>query len=302
MENKKTLPDLIRQTGAAVAVNEPMSKHTTFKVGGPAELFISVSNTKQLSDALSILNREQVPVLVTGRGSNLLVRDAGIKGAVIRLSEEFEQIRIEGKRVYCAGGAALSKLINKCCAAGLSGLEDLAGIPSSAGGAIAMNAGSFGSSIGEKVSKINAVSLNGTEESFDRTQCGFGYRTSVFLLNELIICEAQLELEKADTQKIKARIGLVLSQKAQTQPLKEASAGCIFKNPKGRSAGELIEKAGLKGLFAGGAKVSQLHANYIVNTGGAKASDIIELMEKLQRTVKERFLVDLEPEIKVVGH
>ena len=242
-----------------------------------------------------------MPVLVFGRGSNLLVRDKGIKGAVIRLSGDLETISVEGSRVSCGAGAGLPKLINRCYVRGLSGLEELAGIPSTVGGAVAMNAGSFGSSIGDRVSKVSAVSYDGTEHSFDHLQCGFDYRTSVFLSNKMIICRVQFDLEKTDPQKIKAKIDRVLLKKAAAQPLKEASAGCVFKNPKGQSAGELIEKAGLKGLSAGGARVSELHANYIVNSKGATAADVICLMEKVQKTVEEKFSVRLEPEIRVVG-
>ncbi len=301
MGNKNSLTDQLRQTGAAVSVNEPMSRHTTFGVGGPAELFVCVSDTGQLAGVLSILAGARVPVFVFGRGSNLLVRDKGIKGAVIRLSGDLEAISIEGSRVSCGAGAGLPKLINRCCGMGLSGLEDLAGIPSTVGGAVAMNAGSFGSSIGDRVSNVAAVSYDGTEHSFDRLKCGFGYRSSVFLHNKMIICRVQLDLEKADPQKIKAKMDRVLSQKAAAHPLKEASAGCVFKNPEGQSAGELIEKAGLKGLSAGGARVSELHANYIVNSKGATAADVICLMEMVQKTVEEKFSVRLEPEIRVVG-
>ncbi len=240
MGNNNSLTDQIRQTAAAVSVNEPMSKHTTFGVGGPAELFVRVSNTDQLRGVLSILAGARVPVLVFGRGSNLLVRDKG-------------------------------------------------------------NAGSFVSSIGDRVSKVSAVSYDGKEHSFDRLQCGFDYRTSVFLSNKMIICRVQFDLEKTDPQKIKAKIDRVLLKKAAAQPLKEASAGCVFKNPKGQSAGELIEKAGLKGLSAGGARVSELHANYIVSSKGATAADVLSLMEKVQKAVEEKFFVRLEPEIRVVG-
>ncbi|MEK7376671.1 MAG: UDP-N-acetylmuramate dehydrogenase [Candidatus Margulisiibacteriota bacterium] len=291
----------MRQEGLTVLSDEQMSKHTTFKIGGPAELLIIPSCREDLKAALKILKQACVPFFTIGRGSNSLVCDRGIKGAVIKLGDDFGTIKIEGEKIFCGAGVGLSRLINKCAERGLCGIENLAGIPSSVGGAVFMNASSFGSSFGDVVEQVRTFDLSGTEYSYEKRDCGFGYRTSVFQSNHQIIFEVALALKKDEPKEIKSRIASILSKKISAQPLKDESAGCIFKNPPGKNAGELIEKAGLKGLVLGGAKISRTHANYIINTGGAKAADVLGLIEKIRSVVKEKFEVELELEIGIVG-
>ena len=301
MENKNIILELTQKTGSTVLADEPMSKHTTFKIGGDAELLIIPSSEEDLKAVLKILKQACVPFFMIGRGSNILVSDGGINGAVIKLGDDFGTIKIENEKVSCGAGVGLSRLINKCAESGLCGIENLSGIPSSVGGAVFMNASSFGSAIGDTVEQVKALDMNGTEYLYAKNDCGFGYRNSVFQTNYRIISEVTVGLKKDLPEEIKSRIVSVISKKVSAQPLKYESAGCIFKNPPGKRAGELIENAGLKGFVMGGAKVSEMHANYIINTGEAKASDVLGLIEKIRSCVKERFSVELEMEIGLAG-
>jgi UDP-N-acetylmuramate dehydrogenase len=249
---------------------------------------------------LRFCREERVPYLVLGGGSNLLVRDGGFRGVVLHLEGVFTQLRVEGKRVWAGAGVRLSRLVAFCSKLGLSGVECLAGVPGTVGGAVRGNAGAFGGSIADHLVAVRLLTSEGDEHVYSRDRMEFSYRRSS-LPEGCVILEAAFDLEQGDTREIRRRISANLVQRNQGQPVEWRSAGSVFKNPPGEYAGRLVEKAGLKGVRVGGACISPKHGNFIINLGGATAADILALIDLMQRQVREKMQVELELEVRIVG-
>jgi UDP-N-acetylmuramate dehydrogenase len=298
---KELFDKLSSSVKADLFLDEPMSKHTTFKVGGPADILAVPRSTQDIKTMISEASSADVPYYVIGNGSNLLVSDAGIRGLVIKICGAMDKIEIEGRKVRVEAGAYLGKLQSACAEKGLSGLEFFSGIPSSVGGAIAMNAGSWGGSISLFLKNVTVLTKNSKVMKLDKPECGFSYRGSDILKYGSVVLEAEFELENRGPSLIINSQKEILKLKSSSQPLTYPSAGCVFKNPGKESAGKIIERAGLKGEKMGGAQVSELHANYIVNTGKATAADVIGLINRVKGVVLEKTGVSLELEINLAG-
>lgn len=280
-----------------VAENEPMSKHTTFKTGGAADLFVAAETCEEAIEAVKLCKSENVPYTICGNGSNLLVSDEGIEGVVISLAAA--SIAIDGTCVRAEAGALMSKIANAAMKAELSGFEFAAGIPGSIGGGIYMNAGAYGGELRDVIKSVTYLSEDGEVKTTGSP--GFGYRTSMFTGTKCVILSCEIYLRKGDFAEIKERMSELAAKRSEKQPLSMPSAGSTFKRPEGHFAGALIEEARLKGFSIGGAAVSEKHAGFVVNKGGATTADIERLIKHIQKTVKEKFSVELEPEIKIIG-
>ncbi len=273
---------------------------TTFGVGGPAEYFLRPRTEDELQDVLCRAEAAALPVRALGRGSNILVRDEGVKGAVVQLDPEaFGRIAVEEDLVRAGAAAALQDVVRTAAREGLSGVECLVGIPGSVGGAVRMNAGGAFGDMGQTVERVKVIDVHGNAFWREKDDLAFGYRTSN--ISARFVLEAELRLMPDDKKAILDRMKKMWIAKRNSQPLNRASAGCVFKNPRGMAAGLLIDEAGLKGATVGGAMVSRKHANYIVvkDKAAVTAADILALIELIQKTVKERADVYLEPEIQI---
>jgi UDP-N-acetylmuramate dehydrogenase len=280
--------------------DEPMTRHTTFRIGGPAALFCVLETIHDVRVAMSILEEEEVPWTVAGKGSDLLVSDAGYEGAVLLLGKEFKKHAIEGDTLRAGAASVLAHLVQDAFNRGLSGLEWAVGIPGTLGGALVMNAGTRDGAIGSVVDTVTMyvpgqglVLVHGRDVVWDYRRSGLGGRG--------IILEAALTVTEGEPVRIRAQMERNLRDRKATQPLGFPSAGSVFVNPPGDSAGRLIESVGLKGLRLGGARISPVHANFIVNEGGATAADVVGLVSKIRMTVKDVCGVDLRPEIRFLG-
>ena len=281
--------------------DEPMSRHTTFRVGGPADLMLCANSGAEIACALKLAGEEGVPAYVVGNGSNLLVRDGGVEGLVIQIGFNMSGIRIDGTHVYAQAGCLMSRVSAECLRAGLSGFEALGGIPGSLGGAAAMNAGAYGSELKDVLVSATVLDGAGAERTLGRDELEMGYRTSRVLREGWTVTAVELELNEGDAGEIRARAEEFAARRREKQPLSLPSAGSVFKRPEGHFAGALIEQCGLKGTRVGGAQVSWLHAGFIVNAGGATARDVLDLIELIQLKVRLSSGVELEPEVRVVG-
>lgn len=278
--------------------DEPLAPFTYMKVGGPADYFIQPRDRDELTEVVCCCHENEIPVHLLGGGSNLLIRDEGVRGVVLYLGgENFSRVEIDGGTVRSGPAVLLSQLISQTVKAGLAGLETLAGIPGTVGGALHGNAGGRGGDIGQFVTNVTV--LTGKGETFTRAEdeLSFAYRYSS--INELAILECVFQLQEDDPDEITRRMRKLWIMKKATQPLTFQSAGCIFKNPRGLSSGALIEQAGLKGTRIGKAEISDRHANFIVTEPGAKAADVEQLIDLARSKVSEQFGVDLELEIEI---
>lgn len=285
----------------AVRREETMKAHTSFRIGGPAELFLTPENAAQLAEAIQILRRHEIPVFILGNGSNLLVRDKGIRGAVVQLSGRMSALETDGTALYAEGGALLSAAAAKAAKAGLTGLEFASGIPGSIGGAVMMNAGAYGGEMKDVLESVDVLTRDLRRETLPVEQLGLSYRHSSLAERGDIVLGARFRLEQGDPQAIQARMAELAEQRREKQPLQYPSAGSTFKRPEGYFAGKLIQDAGLKGKTIGGAQVSEKHAGFLINTGNATAGEMLELIAFCQRTVEEKFGVKLETEVRIVG-
>ena len=293
---------LIDKLGAnKVKIDEPMSAHTTFKVGGPADLFILPQSCGDVALALHVLNEHLVPLMLMGNGSNMLVRDGGIRGAVMQFGRQFSEISVEGTMLTAQAGALLSSVASQAYSHGLAGMEWASGIPGSVGGASAMNAGAYGGEMKDIVCGVTAITSACALETFSHDDMHFCYRHSRASDGSLTIVEVQLQLVNGDMEKSKALLDEYTACRQQKQPLEFPSAGSFFKRPPGRFAGKLIQDAGLKGARVGGAMVSEKHCGFIVNAGGATASDVLALAALVIESVRQQSGVTLEMEVKAVG-
>lgn len=299
------MQNLLAELGALdvgeLRVNEPLAPHTNWSIGGPADLMIVPETKDQLIRAVRALHERGISWLAIGKGSNLLVTDKGVREPVIKLGKGMDFVRFEGTTVHAGGAFGMIKLSVLAGKQGLTGLEFASGIPGSVGGAVYMNAGAHGSEM-SRVLKVAEVLLEtGDLAWMSAEDLAFSYRHSRLQMMNAIVTEAVLELEYGDRKEIAAAMATYKDRRLRTQPLHERCAGSVFRNPEGHHAAKLIEEAGLKGLQVGGAIVSPMHANFIVNTGNATASDVLTLIEHIQAIVQERFGVRLIPEVRVVG-
>lgn len=282
--------------------NASMSEHTTFKIGGAADVLIFPSTSEEVSKVFKLLDDFKIPCTILGNGSNVLVLDNGIRGAVIKFTDKFfGKVRAEGQKIIAESGAKLKNVSNFAAENGLSGIEFAVGIPGSVGGAVFMNAGAYDGEMKNVVTNVRAVSKNGELQNFGRDSLSLGYRQSIFQKNGFAICEVELSLTSGISDDIKNKMADFTEKRETKQPLDLPSAGSTFKRPKGYFAGTLIDKTGLKGLKIGGAMVSEKHAGFVVNVGGATASDVLKLIDEIKRRVYETHGVNLIPEVRIIG-
>ena len=280
----------------------PMCEHTTFKIGGAADVLIFPSNTAEVVAVIKLINEFKIPRTILGNGSNVLVLDKGIRGAVIKFSDKFfGKIQVDGEKIIAGAGAKLKDVSNFAAENSLSGLEFAVGIPGSIGGAVYMNAGAYVGEMKNIVSKVTAISPDGKILSFNADELNLSYRHSIFQENDCAICEVELNLAHGNIDEIKSQMADFTLKREAKQPLEMPSAGSTFKRPKGHFAGTLIDKTGLKGLKVGGAMVSEKHAGFVVNAGGATAEDVLNLINEVSRRVKEVYGVTLIPEVRIIG-
>ena len=284
-----------------VAEYEPMDLHTSFRCGGVADLFVTPGSLGELMNVLDLVRTKNIPYLVLGNGSNVLFKDGGYHGVVIRIGEGMDRVRIEGQTVFAEPGVSLAKLAKMAAEEGLSGLEFACGIPGSLGGAVFMNAGAYDHELKEVLLSVSSINHLGMMKDRKAEDCGLGYRHSIFMENGEVILGVKLFLKPDSRMDISDRMKEYTLRRNSKQPVHLPSAGSFFKRPEGHFAGKLIEDAGLKGLQIGGAQVSPMHAGFIVNNGGATATDVLDLMRVVQETVLDKSGVMLEPEVRIVG-
>lgn len=292
----------LQGAGVCYKTEEPMSAHTSFKIGGPADRFIEVKTVLELQTVLKLLNEEAIPYFVLGNGSNLLVPDEGLRGAVLTLQGDFKKVEsLADGRILCGAGASLATVCSVARGQGLTGLEFAWGIPGQLGGAVYMNAGAYGGEMKQVVERVHFLKTDGTPGVMSGEDLAFGYRKSAFMGTDKIITKAELRLETGVEAEITAKMEDFMRRRREKQPLELPSAGSAFKRPEGYFAGALIEQCGLKGFAVGGACVSEKHAGFIVNKGGATCADVEALIHAIQDTVFQATGVELEPEIRRVS-
>ena len=285
----------------SILIDEPMSRHTTFRVGGPADFFVTPKAKEEVRDVICICKEAGMPYYIIGNGSNLLVSDAGYRGVIVQIYKEMNEVKVEGDLVKAQAGALLSGIEAKALGAELSGFEFASGIPGTIGGACVMNAGAYGGEMKDVLESVTVLTGEGKIIELGRNELELGYRTSVIAKKGYIVLGAVLKLERGDGEKIKTYMDELKEKRVTKQPLEYPSAGSTFKRPEGYFAGKLIEDAGLRGFQVGGAQVSEKHCGFVINRDHATAADIMELMRQVQIRVKENSGVDLEPEVKRLG-
>lgn len=281
--------------------DEPMQKHTTFRVGGPADYFVMPETIEQVQKVVTLCKEEEIPYYIVGNGSNLLVSDKGYRGVIIQIGKRFGQIEVKENQITAQAGALLSAVANRALEAGLAGFEFAAGIPGSLGGACVMNAGAYGGEMKDVLLSVTVLTPEGEVLTIPREELELGYRTSIIEKKHYLVLEAVIELQKGDPEEIKAVMDDLRQRRIDKQPLEYPSAGSTFKRPEGYFAGKLIQDADLKGFQVGGAQVSEKHAGFVINKNHATASDIYELMRQVSEKVEEESGVRLEPEVKRLG-
>jgi len=282
-------------------INEPMKKHTTFAVGGPADVLVLPQSVKEMSLAMREAKALNLPVLVLGGGSNVLVRDGGIRGVVIQLNNMTKVLSCNDTKILASAGLMLKDICAFALDQGLTGIEFACGIPGTLGGAVFMNAGAYGGEMSFVVSRVRAVTGTGDVHTYEAPNLGFGYRQSRFQKSQEFVVEAELQLRRGDKDEIKALMDDLTQRRESKQPLDMHSAGSTFKRPPGYFAGTLIDQTGLKGLSHGDAEVSKKHAGFVVNRGHASAHDVLAVIHEVQHRVEAAHGVHLEPEIRIVG-
>lgn len=284
-----------------VLTDEPMYRHTTFRIGGPADLFVTPETAESVAGVTAFCRDSGIPWIVMGNGSNLLVSDDGFRGAVIQIDRNMQHTEIEGSTVLAEAGAHLARVAAAAEEASLSGMEFASGIPGTVGGASSMNAGAYGGEMKDVISRVMVLDGNSVCRWIGKDSLDMGYRSSAISKNGWIVLEAEMELLRGERSDISSRMEELRKARKEKQPLEYASAGSTFKRPKGYYAGKLIMDAGLRGFGIGGARVSEKHCGFIINSGSATASDVRELIKYVQDTVFEKSGVMLEPEVKFIG-
>ena len=300
--NEEIKQKFCREFGSdRVLLEEPMKRHTTFRIGGPAEVFVMPGNLEEMQRILEICRTEDLPYFILGNGSNLLVSDKGYQGVVVQLYRNFGQIRVEDSRIHAQAGALLSGIAAAAREASLTGFEFAGGIPGTLGGAVVMNAGAYDGEMKDVLKEVTVLSPEGGVLTLQADELHMGYRTSVIKEAGYIVLEAVISLEKGDQEEIRSRMQELAGMRTSKQPLSYPRAGSTFKRPEGYFAGKLIMDSGLRGYQVGGAQVSEKHCGFVINTGNATAKDVTTLMSDVQRIVMEKFGVKLEPEVKFLG-
>lgn len=296
------LKKLIEIAGSGqVCTDEPMKQHTTFRIGGRADYFVSPTETEQIRKVIELCRRENMPWYVIGNGSNLLVSDHGFRGVIIRLFKNYAGLRIEGEQIFVQAGALLSRTANAALQEGLTGFEFAAGIPGTIGGAMVMNAGAYGGEMKDITESVTVLTPEGELLTLKREELEMGYRTSLIARKGYLVLEAVLKLTRGNQEQIKEKMADLRQRRISKQPLEYPSAGSTFKRPQGYFAGKLIMDAGLCGFQVGGAQVSEKHCGFVVNAGGATAEDVLNLVKAVQKKVQDEFGILLETEIKFLG-
>jgi UDP-N-acetylmuramate dehydrogenase len=295
-------PTLLSNLGLEnVKLNEPMANHTTWRIGGPADVFVCPRSVAELQRAVRAANELRMPWTVIGRGSNLLVLDGGIRGLVIKLTDNFAAIAIDGNHVTAQAGRSFVSAANISVKHHLAGLEFATGIPGSVGGAVMMNAGAHGGEVKDVLEWADVMDDTGRVQRLSNKDLMFHYRYSLLKDNPMIVVEAAFLLRPGNGEELAAQVKGWSLRRASTQPLSLPNCGSVFRNPPGNHAGALVEAAGLKGFRLGNAQISEKHANFIVNLGKASASDVVLLMRHVQETVRDKFGVELETEVRMMG-
>lgn len=285
----------------SVRTDEPLCRHTSFRIGGPADVLVLPGKAEDLALALRLAREHGVPACVFGNGTNLLVRDGGVRGVVIKLAGCCKDLAVSGTRLRAGAGLLLSEVAAAASQAGLSGLEFAAGIPGTVGGAVVMNAGAYDGEMKDVVVRVETVAETGEPRIYTSAEVGFGYRQSILQHRSDIVTAVTFGLRFGDRDEIVAKVHDFNQRRATKQPLDMPSAGSTFRRPPGHFAGDLIQRAGLRGYAIGGAQVSEKHAGFIINRGGATARDVLALIAHVQKEVERQFGVWLEPEVKVIG-
>ncbi len=297
----KQLAEIAGEKGCEALFGERMDKYTTFKIGGPADLIVAVENEEALSALVSFISRNQVPCHILGKGSNLLVSDEGIRGAVLKLSGDFQRVEVlENNRIRAGAAAPLSAVCKAALDSGLTGMEFAWGIPGSVGGAAFMDAGAYGSEMKDVLVSCRYMDMDGSVHEMPSEEMDLGYRHSVFQQKPAVILDVLVQLNPGNTDDIREQMDTILNRRKSKQPLEYPSAGSVFKRPEGHYAGALIQECGLKGKQIGGAQVSEKHAGFIINVGGATCRDVMDLVALIQKTVLAETGVTLECEIRPV--
>lgn len=287
--------------GENVRRQEPMSLHTTFRIGGPADLFVTPGSIQAVADSIRICKDTQTPYAVIGNGSNLLVSDTGYRGVIIQIGRNLNQVSVNGEEIRAQAGAMLSVIAKTALSESLTGFEFASGIPGTLGGAAVMNAGAYGGEMKDVLTEVTVLTREGEIRMVPAEKLEMGYRTSLAAKNGWIILEAVLKFQKGDAEAIRGRMEELKMQRVTKQPLDLPSAGSTFKRPEGYFAGKLIMDAGLRGFTVGGAQISEKHCGFVVNKGGATAEDVRNLICAVQKKVQEEAGVKLEPEVKFLG-
>ena len=302
MNRYDLLKKIAGETGCRVLEKEPMAKHTTFQIGGEADLYLSVKSKDALKKILKTAKEQSIPIFLLGKGSNLLVSDQGIRGAVIKLEGEFSEVHLlEGNKIQCGAGATLAKLCTFALNNSLSGLEFAWGIPGSVGGAAFMNAGAYSGEMKDVLVCCEHITRDGISGAFKAEELELSYRRSIYSDCDYIITSIVVELKKEKEDLIRSRMDDFMGRRKSKQHLEYPSAGSVFKRPKGHFAGGLIEQYGLKGASVGGATVSKKHSGFIVNTGNATCKDVLSLIDRIKGRIREETGIEMECEVKIVG-
>ena len=284
-----------------ILTEEPMSRHTTFRVGGEAQCFVRISDKEQLKKLIPYLRQIEVPYFILGNGSNLLVSDKGYEGVILQIGNKMNTITVEGTHIRAQAGALLSQIAQCAYDKGLTGFEFASGIPGSIGGGVVMNAGAYGGEMKQVVESVLVMDIQGEILELSGESMEFGYRTSIIKNRPFIVLEVCLKLEQGNKERIASDMEELAQKRREKQPLEYASAGSTFKRPEGYFAGKLIMDAGLRGYSIGGAQVSDKHCGFVVNTGRASATDVAEVISEVQERVKDKFGVSLETEVIFLG-
>lgn len=284
-----------------VLLSESMKKHTTFRIGGPADYFLMPQSEKEAADAVAVCREERVPYSIVGNGSNLLVSDSGYRGVVIQLYKEMSRVQVEGTHIYAQAGASLAKIAAAAMEAGLAGFEFAAGIPGTLGGACVMNAGAYGGEMKDVLVNVTVLDESGSIKKLVGSELELGYRTSIIAKKGYIVLNAEIELRRGNLDEIRCLMNELRDKRVSKQPLEYPSAGSTFKRPEGYFAGKLIQDAGLRGFRVGDAMVSEKHCGFVINAGEATAAEVDSLMKQVSERVQAQFGVALEPEVKRLG-
>ena len=292
--------EINNETASLCLINESLKKHTTYGIGGPADLMIFPKSKQDLIKVVEIINKNKMQLAILGSGSNVLVSDNGIRGAVISLKNSLKQIEVDDNILYAECGTMLGKIVKHAVKNNLIGLENLNGVPGTLGGALIMNAGAWGGEISENLIHVEVINSKSEIQKIQKKDLNFSYRQSSFNKDDILL-SAKFNLKKADKDIIKENFIEAQSGRKKSQPLNKRSAGSLFKNPKNNSAGKLLDDAGLKGFSIGDAKISEKHANFFINDGDASSRDMLMLIKKAHKEVKDKFNVNLSLEVKLMG-